>query len=71
MSGRKPGYLVEYTDKDGNTQKGRTYHSESPINGKKPIHLLTDTFHDQLDEKGVQVKMLVENTKLRIIGMCD
>lgn len=72
---RDPGYFVQFTDKEGNKQKGRTFHREQPINGKVVVYYLDNDFKQvkEKDKDGKEVwkKRLIAHDRLIIRGMCD
>jgi hypothetical protein len=68
---KTPGKLMTYTDKDGNTQHGRTYNRDNLVNGKVVVYLLTPDLDHVKDEKGQAKKVLVEGRKLVVKGFID
>jgi hypothetical protein len=72
---RNPGYLVQFKDKEGNQQYGRTFHSETIINGKAAVYYLDKEFKEikETDSTGKEVwkKRLVAVERLTNCGMCD
>jgi hypothetical protein len=71
---RNPGYIVTFTDKDGNYQIGRTYANVLPVNGKTVVFYanqsLDDTYEDQA---GIMVrkKRLIAADRLHLLGFTD
>ena len=62
------GYLVESAK--GN--RGRTMHTDKPINGKIPVYLYRHGTSDiDSDDKGDVIKVLCDPTKLSIHGFID
>lgn len=72
---RNPGYLVYFKDKEGNVQYGRTFHSETIVDGKAVVYYMTSSFHEikETDSTGKEVwkKRLVAVDRLTNCGMCD
>lgn len=68
---KSPGRLITYTDKDGNTQYGRTYNKENLVNGKVVVHLLDGNLEPLMDDKGEDKKVLVAVGKITIKGYID
>lgn len=68
---KSPGKLVTYTDKEGNTQHGRTYNRDNLVNGKVVVYLLTPDLAHVKDEKGMAKKVLVDGKKLTFKGFID
>lgn len=58
---KNPGYLV--TTKDG--KKGRTYHSDSLVNGKVQVHVIDEKFNSTGE------KLLCDPATLTTNGFID
>lgn len=67
---KSPGRLVQYIDKSGNIQYGRTYNGEELMNGKVIVHLMDDRLR-LIQENGQDKKVLVDAGKLVIKGYLD
>lgn len=74
---RKPGYLVEFQDKEGIKHMGRTFNGEV-VNGKVVVYYLDAELkqvNETVTKDGKQVqewkRRLYAADKLRVRGMCD
>jgi hypothetical protein len=62
------GYSVE----SAKGSRGRTMHSDKPINGKIPVYLYKEgTFDLDSDDKGEVIKLLCDPNSLKIKGFID
>lgn len=71
---RDPGYLVIFTDHEGNEKKGRTFNRIKPIDGKICVYHMGADYKPVYEEKNGQKVWkcsLVDPAKMRSIGMCD
>jgi hypothetical protein len=72
---KNAGILVEYTDKNGKTQKGIARHKDQvkafSDHNKILVWLLNDDLTEALDETGKKLVALKHVTELKQIGFSD
>ncbi len=72
---KNPGYIVEYTKKNGELQKGFVYHEDqvgSFTNFKKVlIKLCNDDYTPKRDHEGRQLVTVMHQDEIKKIGYTD